>query len=147
MSSNYSKSKYISYRVSSQTNFSSPVSKVQEENSNEELIRFEEKKEQYIWTKPEEIIFVKSADHYVKSLVKYGAEKKWVSRHSTLKDLFVLLPQDIFIRLNRFYLLNRNYFSHFNENGKKLYLTDDFCIPIPHRISPYLCHLLNNPYT
>jgi hypothetical protein len=30
-----------------------------------ELIRFEEKKEIYTWIRPEEILFVKSADHYV----------------------------------------------------------------------------------
>lgn len=147
MSNDYSKLKYVSYRASDRTNSSDLAGKVQAENPDEELIRFEEKKEQYIWTRSEEIIFVKSADHYVKSLIKCGGEKKWVSKHSTLKDLLVLLPHDIFIRLNRFYLLNRNYFSHFNENGRKLYLTDDFCIPIPHRISPYLCHLLNNPHT
>ncbi len=147
MSNDYSKLKYVSYQASNRTNSSNLAGKVQAANSDEELIRFEEKKERYVWTRPEEIIFVKSADHYVKSLIKCGGEKKWVTRHSTLKDLLVLLPQDIFIRLNRFYLLNRNYFSHFNENEKKLYLIDDFCIPISHRISPYLCHLLITPHT
>ena len=80
------------------------------------FIRFEERKDRYIWADPDEIIFVKSADHYVKSLVQCGREKKWMTRHSTLKELLDILPGDNFIRLNKFYLLNVNYFSHFNEN-------------------------------
>ncbi len=112
-----------------------------------EFIRFEEKKEQYIWAHPNEICFVKSADHYVKSLTQCGVEKKWLSRHCTLKELIHVLPPDNFIRLNKFYLLNRNYFSNINENEKLLYLNDDFSIPILHRISPYIRHLLNSTYT
>ena len=110
-------------------------------------IRFEEKKEKYIWVHPDEICFVKSADHYVKSLIKCGNQLKWTSRHSTLKELLVILPTDDFIRLNKFYLLNRNHFSHINEKEKLLYFNDDFTIPIPHRISPYLLHLLKTTYT
>ena len=106
------------------------------------LIRFEERKDRYIWADPDKIIFVKSADHYVKSLIKCGREKKWMTRHSTLKELLYILPEDNFIRLNKFYLLNVNYFSHINENEKIIYFKDDFSIPIPHRISPYLRHLL-----
>src|SRR5665213_1638862 len=51
-----------------------------------EFIRFEEKKEQYIWAHPDEICFVKSADHYVSSLIQCGMEKKWASRHCTIKE-------------------------------------------------------------
>jgi LytTr DNA-binding domain len=109
------------------------------------LIRFEEKKEWYTWANPCEIIFVKSADHYVKALIKCGREKKWMTRHSTLKELLDILPEDNFIRLNKFYLLNRNYFSYMNENEKIIYLKEDFFIPVPHRISPYVRHLLKTP--
>src|SRR5258705_6369300 len=93
-----------------------------------EFIRFEEKKEKYIWAHPDEICFVKSADHYVKSLIKCGNQKKWLNRHSTLKELLDILPERIFIRLNKFYLLNLNYFSHINENEKLLYFKDDSSI-------------------
>ena len=65
-----------------------------------------------------------------------------MTRHSTLKKLLDILPEDNFIRLNKFYLLNVNYFSHINENEKLIYFNDDFSIPIPHRISPYVRHLL-----
>jgi DNA-binding LytR/AlgR family response regulator len=109
------------------------------------LIRFEEKKDRYIWANPDEIIFVKSADHYVKSLIKCGREKKWMTRHSTLKELLDILPEDNFIRLNKFYVLNLNYFSYINENEKIIYFKEDFSIPVPHRISPYLRHLLKTP--
>ena len=112
-----------------------------------ELIRFEEKKERYIWALPDEICFVKSADHYVKSLIQCGNQKKWMTRHSTLKGLIDILPQDNFIRLNRFYLLNRNHFSNINESENLLYLNDDFSIHILHRISPYIRHLLKSTYT
>jgi DNA-binding LytR/AlgR family response regulator len=110
-------------------------------------IRFEEKKERYIWAHPNEICFVISADHYVKSLIKCGNQKKWMTRHSTLKELFDILPADNFIRLNKFYLINQNYFSRVNESEKILYLNDNFPIPVPHRISPYVLHLLNNTCT
>src|SRR5258706_16275913 len=71
-----------------------------------QLIRFEEKRERYIWAHPDEIIFVISADHYVKSLIKCGKQMKWMSRHSTIKELLAILSADNFIRLNKFYLLN-----------------------------------------
>jgi DNA-binding LytR/AlgR family response regulator len=110
-------------------------------------IRFEERKEQYIWAHPDEICFVKSADHYVKSLVKCGREKKWMSRHCTLKELLDILPSEDFIRLNKFYIVNLNHFSHINESEKILYFSDDSSIPVPHRISPYLRHLLKTTHT
>ena len=106
------------------------------------LIRFEEKKERYVWALPHEICFVISADHYVKSLIQCAGGKRWMSRHCTLKELLTTLPHENFIRLNKFYLLNVNYFSAINECEKILYLTDNFSIPVPHRISPYLRHLL-----
>jgi DNA-binding LytR/AlgR family response regulator len=112
-----------------------------------EFIRFEEKKEKYIWAHPNEICFVISADHYVKSLIKCGNQKKWMTRHSTLKELLDILPGRIFIRLNKFYLLNLNYFSHINEIEKLLYFKDDSSIAIPHRISPFLRHLLKSSNT
>jgi DNA-binding LytR/AlgR family response regulator len=112
-----------------------------------QLIRFEEKRERYIWAHPDELIFVISADHYVKSLIKCVEQKKWMSRHCTIKELLATLPAGNFIRLNKFYLLNRNYFSHINENEKILYLDDDFSIPVPHRISRYVLDLLKNSYT
>ncbi len=117
---------------------STAINKIEVDKGSTELIRFEEKKERYFWTQPEEIIFVKSADHYVKSLINCGRQKKWMIRHCTLKELFVALSSANFIRLNKFYLINRNHFSHINENEKTLYLDDDTSIPVPHRISRYV---------
>lgn len=134
-------------------NILKPAIKIRHEAANATIInsakrlRFEEKKERYIWVHPDEICFVKSADHYVKSLVQCGKEKKWVSRHNTLKDLLDQLSSYNFIRLNKFYLINQNYFSHINENEKLLYLNDNFPIPVPHRISPYVLLLLNGSCT
>jgi len=126
---------------------STVINKNEVDKANTEFIRFEEKKERYIWAHPNEICFVISADHYVKSLIKCGNQKKWMIRHSTLKELFDILPADNFIRLNKFYLINQNYFSRVNESEKILYLNDNFPIPVPHRISPYVLHLLNNTCT
>ena len=114
---------------------------------NDTLIRFEERKETYTWIEPAEIIFVKSADHYVRSLVRQGENKKWMIRHCTLKEMFALLTQDHFIRLNRFYLVNRDHFSFINENEKTLYFRDGSSIPVPHRISRFIINMLNNSNT
>ena len=84
-----------------------------------EFSRFEEKKESYAWANPDEIYFALSADHYVKTLVNCDKKMKWMTRHSTLKELIDILPAGNFIRLNKFYLLNLNYFSRINE-GEKL---------------------------
>jgi DNA-binding LytR/AlgR family response regulator len=111
-----------------------------------ESIRFEDNKRCRL-VQPADILFVKSADHYVKSFVRYGREKKWMSRHCSLKELLDLLPPDDFVRLNKFYLLNLNHFSHIDESKKVLFFNDGFSLPIPHRISPYLRHLLNTPCT
>jgi len=111
------------------------------------FIRFEEKKEKIVWAHPNEIYFVVSADHYVKSLIKCGDQTKWMIRHSTIKDLLDILPVGNFVRLNRFYLLNTDHFLHIDENEKLLYFTDSSSIAIPHRISPFLCHLLKSTHT
>jgi DNA-binding LytR/AlgR family response regulator len=102
------------------------------------VIRFEEKKEQYFWAEPDQICFVGSADHYVKALINNGKQKKWMSRHCTIKDLLGILPTGDFIRLNKFYLLNRNHFAGINEAEKILFVDDNFAIPVPHCISKYV---------
>ena len=112
-----------------------------------EFIRFEEKREKYTWVHPDEIYFAISSDHYVKTLINCGNKFKWMNRHSTLKELLHILPGENFMRLNKFYILNLNYFSHINENKKHLCFIDDHSIPIPHRISPFICRLLKNTYT
>jgi DNA-binding LytR/AlgR family response regulator len=113
----------------------------------EELIRFEEKRGVYIWVKPEDILFVKTADHYVKTLIQQGNQKKWAIRHGTLKDLLTLLTHDHFVRLNKFYLLNPKHFLRSSENQRGIYLQDDFFIAVPHRISPYVLELLKKLFT
>ncbi len=112
-----------------------------------EFIRFEEKKQEYTWAHADEIIFGISADHYVKTLINCEEKMKWMTRHCTLKELMNLLPPHNFVRLNKFYLLNLNYFSHINECQKLLYLIGGYSIAIPHRISPFLSHLLKSRYT
>lgn len=112
-----------------------------------DFIRFEEKKERYTWANSDEIYFGISADHYVKTLINCGETMKWMTRHSTLKELLNILPLDNFIRLNKFYLLNLNYFSHIHEEQKLLYFINGFSISIPHRISPFLSHLLKSTCT
>ncbi|MDB5278471.1 MAG: LytTr DNA-binding domain [Ferruginibacter sp.] len=102
------------------------------------VIRFEEKKEKYFWARPEQICFVVSADHYVKALISYGKQKKWMSRHCTIKDLLGILPGGDFIRLNKFYLLNRSHFAGINEADKILFIDDNFPVPVPHCISKYM---------
>lgn len=111
------------------------------------LIRFEEKRESYIWATPDQVLFVKSADHFVMALIQCNDQKKWAIRHSTLKEMHAILHYSQFIRLNRFYLLNRNHFLYINEKDKLLYLDDDFCIPVPHRISPFVLALLGKQNT
>jgi DNA-binding LytR/AlgR family response regulator len=113
-----------------------------DENSNLQLIRFTDRKESFAWVRPENILFVKSADHYVKALVSLEGEKKWMIRHSTLKGLLSLLTGTHFIRLNKFYVINRNEFSHMDEKGKMLYLTDGFSIAVSHRVAKYMTNSL-----
>ncbi len=115
--------------------------------ANMDFIRFEEKKDKFVWAHPDEIYFVVSADHYVKSLIKCGDQTKWMSRHATLKELSSILDTATFMRLNKFYLLNRDHFSHIDENEKLLYFNDNSSVAIPHRISPFLYHLLKSTYT
>jgi DNA-binding LytR/AlgR family response regulator len=102
------------------------------------LIRFAVNKEMFIWIQPEEILFIQSADHYVKTLVRHENRKKWTIRHSTLKEILPLLGNHNFIRLNKFYVINKNWVSHFDEELKTIYLEDGFPIPLIHRISPFI---------
>jgi DNA-binding LytR/AlgR family response regulator len=65
-----------------------------------------------------------------------------MSRHCTIKELLAALPPANFMRLNKFYLINRSHFLRINENEKVLYLDDDYSIPVPHRISRYVLEML-----
>lgn len=112
-----------------------------------EFMRFEEKKDHFTWVHADEICFVKSADHYIKGLIHCGGNFKWMTRHSTIKELLDILSAENFIRLNKFYLLNLNHFSHIDLSEKIIFLKDDFSIPVTHRISPYVYHLLKATYT
>jgi DNA-binding LytR/AlgR family response regulator len=111
-------------------------------DSGASLIRFEEKRETWLWVEPESIVFIKSADHYVKTLVQYKHQKKWTTRHCTMKDLLPLLSSGYFIRLNRFYIINRRYFSHVDRKEGLLFFKDGFSIDIPHGISPFMLDTL-----
>jgi len=102
------------------------------------LLRFEEARESWLWVQPESILFIKSSDHYVKTLVQHGDQKKWTIRHSTMKDLLPLLNNRFFIRLNRFYIVNRNQFSHVDQREKTLFFKDGFSIMVSHNISPFV---------
>jgi len=109
-----------------------------------EFLRFEEKKGYFIWAHADEVCFVKSADHYIKALIKCYDHFKWMTRHSTIKELLDMLPAENFIWLNKFYLLNLDYFSDINTSEKIIFLKNNFSISVPHRISPFLLHLLQN---
>jgi DNA-binding LytR/AlgR family response regulator len=102
------------------------------------LIRFEEGRESWLWVQPESILFIKSSDHYVKTLVQHENQKKWTLRHSTLKDLLPHLNNRYFIRLNRFYIVNRSQFSHIDQREKTLFFKDGFSIIVSHGISPFV---------
>jgi DNA-binding LytR/AlgR family response regulator len=107
-------------------------------DSGKALIRFDEGRESWLWVQPESILFIKSADHYVKTLIQYEEQKKWTLRHSTLKDLLPLLNSNYFIRLNRFYIVNRSRFSHVDHREKTLFFKDGFFIAVSHPISPFI---------
>ena len=70
-----------------------------------------------------------------------------IAEDVSFKDMLAILPVKNFIRLNKFYLLNLNYFSHIDEGEKLLYFTNGFTIDIPHRISPFLRRLLKSTHT
>jgi DNA-binding LytR/AlgR family response regulator len=107
-------------------------------SSGAKLIRVVDKKESYLWVEPNSILFIKSADHYVKTLVQDKQQKKWAIRHSTIKDLLPLLSGGEFLRLNRFYIINCQHFSHFDRNKKTIYFKDGFSIFISHTISRFI---------
>lgn len=107
------------------------------------LIRFEDGRESWLWVHPESILFIKSSDHYVKTLLQYENQKKWTIRHSTMKDLLPILNNKYFVRLNRFYIVNRGHFSHVNQSEKMLFLKDGFSIIVSHNISPFVLNGLH----
>ena len=105
-------------------------------------IRFELGRDFYIRVNPDDILFAASADHYVKSMIYYGQRVNWAIKHRTLKDLLAVLPAEKFIRLNKFYLLNRNQFLYFDEPGKIFYFKHNISVPVIHRISPFILEMI-----
>jgi hypothetical protein len=112
--------------------------------SGKALIRFDEGRDTWLWVPPESILFIKSADHYVKSLIQYKDQKKWTIRHSTIKDLLPLIRNCSFIRLNRFYIVNRNCFSHIDHKRKMLFFKDGFSISVSHGIPPFILDTISH---
>ena len=111
---------------------------------NVSLIRFSLRRELFIWADPDEILFIKSADHYVKTLLLHNSVKTWAIRHSTLKELFLLLEGDHFIRLNKFYVINKRWVSYIEETEKIIYLQDGFPIYCEHSISPFILSIFRH---
>jgi DNA-binding LytR/AlgR family response regulator len=108
------------------------------------LIRFELRKESFIWVHHDQIMFFRSADHYINALVQNGSDRKWIIHHSTLKEFLELLAMGNFIRLNRFYVVNRKHFSHIDFHKKLLFLVDGSSIPVTHRISSFIVETLRS---
>jgi DNA-binding LytR/AlgR family response regulator len=102
------------------------------------MLKFSVKRESFIWVDPDKILFIKSADHYVKTLLLHENSRKWTTRHSTLKEILAELMTDQFIRLNKFYVINKKYVSHIDEVAKVIYLQDGFPVLFEHRISPFI---------
>ena len=119
-----------------------PCRSIKLSDSGSTIFRFEEKREKYLWIQPESILFVKSADHYIRTLVEHKNEKKWAIRHCTVKSMLSHLTHDHFVRLNRFYIINRNCFSHFNEEEGIIYLNDGYSVDISHGISRFILDVL-----
>lgn len=107
-------------------------------------LRFFLRKESFVWVSPEEVIFIKSADHYVKTLIAFENNRRWTTRHCTLKEIFLELARDQFIRLNKFYIINKDHVSHIDEPAKIIYLDDGFPIIYEHRISKFMCSIFNS---
>jgi DNA-binding LytR/AlgR family response regulator len=89
-------------------------------------------------------MFFRSAEHYINALVQNGSDRKWIIHHSTLKELLELLVMGNFIRLNRFYVVNRKNFSHIDSYKKLLFLVDGSSIPVTHRISSFIVESLRS---
>ncbi len=111
-------------------------------NNERLLIRFQVKNETFIYVKPQNVLFAEASDHYVKALISTGKEEKWVIRHCTLKELLLLLSQKSFIRLNRFYLVNKDRIVCLAIQERYILFDSNSKVLLKHHIDAYMLPFL-----
>jgi len=112
------------------------------EESESKLLRLEKKDRNHVWIKIDDILFAESNDHYVNILVLENNEVVNMTRHTSLDALTKLVGNTKFIRVNRFYLLNRNHIKEYREEEKLLLLSGNYSLKLKHSIHPVVRKIL-----
>lgn len=82
----------------------------------------------------DKILMASTVNHKVKVLVLTGKEHAWYERSGSLTKLLGLLTDKKFERVNKFYILNWDYFHGFNRKKKEITFTTKFTIRLSHTI-------------
>jgi len=114
-----------------------------------ETIRFDFRKDHPSVSK-KDVLFVQSAGHYIKALIRFEGRKMWATRHCSFQEMVDILSDKKFMVLGRFYLVNvsevHDVLEEKNEKNNKQQLVlffDSECKTIlEHEISPYVTKLL-----
>lgn len=93
-----------------------------------DLLRLFVKRGVYAYARPKDIILIESCDHLVKIHLAFNYKTKTAIRNDTLKDFLFQLPQNLFLRVNRFCAINAERLS--GGNYEEQILEFDFGIVV-----------------
>ncbi len=94
----------------------------------------EEKKSKYIWVHYDNILFANTFEDKIQAVIQYESKKIWGIGHCSMKDLIKHLPDQKFLRVGKFYMINRQHFDAAYDEERNSLAFDDLTIFLEHKL-------------
>jgi DNA-binding LytR/AlgR family response regulator len=102
----------------------------------ENLIRLFYKRGEFIYVRPDDIVMVESSDHLVNIYIVHEDKIKKTIRSNSLKDFLTQLPENQFLRIGRFCIINLKRLSGGNCKEQTFEFDFKVSIKLKHAIPP-----------
>jgi DNA-binding LytR/AlgR family response regulator len=100
------------------------------------LIRLFYKRGEFIYARPDDIVMVESSDHLVNIYIVHEDKIKKTIRSNSLKDFLAQLPENQFLRIGRFCVINLKRLSGGNCKEQTFEFDFKVSIKLKHAIPP-----------
>jgi DNA-binding LytR/AlgR family response regulator len=102
----------------------------------ENLIRLFYKRGEFIYARPDDIVMVESSDHLINIYIIHEDKIKKTIRSNSLKDFLAQLPENQFLRIGRFCVINLKRLSGGNCKEQTFEFDFKVSIKLKHAIPP-----------
>jgi LytTr DNA-binding domain len=100
------------------------------------LIRLFYKRGEFIYARPDDIVMIESSDHLVNIYIVHEDKIKKTIRSNSLKDFLAQLPENQFLRIGRFCVINLKRLSGGNCKEQTFEFDFKVSIKLKHAIPP-----------